>query len=197
LNNSCRSRENEWRKKTFGRLLARIVPTRNCVENLSEDFMKKQLRSLWFFSALAFILSVGISLSAQDSTPQSSTPDTQAQPAQPAPTQESQPSQTPEAQPTPTPEQAQPAQTPQAPPSQAPDATAPATPDSTSPTAQPNGVQSFTGTIVKSGDKYVFQDTDTGNTYDIDHQDEVQKFEGKKVKVHGTLDASTKTIHVQ
>jgi uncharacterized protein YdeI (BOF family) len=169
LNNSCRSRENEWRKKTFGRLLACIVPTRNCVENLSEDFMKKQLRSLWFFSALAFILSVGISLSAQDSTPQSSTPDTQAQPAQ----------------------------TPQAPPSQAPDATAPATPDSTSPTAQPNGVQSFTGTIVKSGDKYVFQDTDTGNTYDIDHQDEVQKFEGKKVKVHGTLDASTKTIHVQ
>lgn len=148
--------------------------------------MKKQLRSLWFLSALAFILSVGISLSAQDSTPQSSTPDTQAQP-----------SQTPEAQPTPTPEQAQPAQTPQAPPSQAPDATAPATPDSTSPTAQPNGVQSFTGTIVKSGDKYMFQDTDTGNTYDIDHQAEVQKFEGKKVKVHGTLDASTKTIHVQ
>ena len=32
--------------------------------------------------------------------------------------------------------------------------------------------------------------------YDIDHQDEVKKFEGKKVRVKGTLDASNK-IHVQ
>ena len=57
--------------------------------------------------------------------------------------------------------------------------------------------QSFTGTVVKQGDKYVFQDAATGNTYDIDHQDEVQKFEGKKVKVRGTLDASGKMIHIQ
>ena len=156
--------------------------------------MKRQIQSLWFLSALVVFLSVGISLNAQDSTSQTKTPDAQSQPAQaPAQTQEGQPSQTPESQSSQAPDQSQQ----QAPPSQAPDATAPATPDSTSPTAQPNGVQSFTGTIVKSGDKYVFQDTDTGNTYDIDHQDEVQKFEGKKVKVHGTLDASTKTIHVQ
>ena len=166
--------------------------------------MKKQLRSLWFLSALALFLSVGISLSAQDSTPSTPAPDAQAKPAQtpapdaqPAPAQEGQPKRTPEAQPTPAPEQATPAQTPETQPSQAPEATAPAKPDSTMPAAQPNGTQSFTGTIVKSGDKYVFQDADTGNTYDIDHQSEVQKFEGKKVKVHGTLDASAKMIHVQ
>jgi hypothetical protein len=134
-----------------------------------EDFMTKQLRSLWFLSALALFLSVGISLSAQESTPSTAAPDAQAQPAQ---TPETQPSQTPEA-------------------------SAPAKPDSTTPTAEPNGVQSFTGTIVKSGDKCMFQDADSGNMYDIDHQSDVQKFEGKKVKVHGTLDASAKMIHVQ
>ncbi len=85
----------------------------------------------------------------------------------------------------------------QAPPSQAPDAGKSAPPDSQAPAASSTDAQSFTGTIVKSGDKYKFQDADTGNMYDIDHQDQVQKFEGKKVKVHGTLDPSTKTIHVQ
>jgi hypothetical protein len=53
------------------------------------------------------------------------------------------------------------------------------------------------GTIVKSGDKYKFQDAASGNTYDIDHQDQVKQFEGKKVRVHGTLDESAKVIHVQ
>jgi len=141
--------------------------------------MTKQLRSLWFLSALALFLSAGISLSAQQSTPSTAAPDAQAQPAQ-----------TPETQPSP-------AQTPETQPKQTPEGTAPAKPDSTTPTAQPNGAQSFMGTIVKSGDKFMFQDADSGNTYDIDHQSEVQKFEGKKVKVHGTLDASAKMIHVQ
>jgi len=126
--------------------------------------MKKKIQSLWFLSALVVFLSVGISLNAQDSTPQTKTPDAQSQPA---------------------------------PPSQAPDAGKSAPSDSQAPSASSAATQSFTGTILKSGDKYMFQDADTGNTYDIDHQNEVQKFEGKKVKVHGTLDASTKTIHVQ
>lgn len=59
-----------------------------------------------------------------------------------------------------------------------------------------NGSKEFVGTIVKQGDKWVFQDSATGATYDIDHQDEVKKFEGKKVRVRGTLDSSGK-IHVQ
>lgn len=144
------------------------------LKNLSEDFMKKRVHSLWFIGALVLFLSVGIGLNAQDTTPQSQPPDQQAQ----------QPS---------TPDQTQPSQTPSETPKQAPDQSGQAAPDSTQPTA----AQSFTGTVVKSGDKYVFQDEATGNTYDIDHQDEVQKFEGKKVKVRGTLDESGKMIHIQ
>jgi uncharacterized protein YdeI (BOF family) len=82
----------------------------------------------------------------------------------------------------------------QAQPNQPPDQSGQQTPDSQ---AQSSATQTFTGTIVKSGNKWVFQDAASGNTYDIDHQDEVQKFEGKKVKVHGVLDANAKTIHVQ
>jgi uncharacterized protein YdeI (BOF family) len=132
--------------------------------------MKKQIQSLWFLSALVLFLSVGISLNAQQTTPQSQSQDSQAQ---------------------------QPAQPSQAQPDQTPDQTGKQAPDSQAQSAQSAGDQTFTGTIVKSGDKYVFQDAASGNTYDIDHQDEVQKFEGKKVKVHGTLDASGKMIHIQ
>jgi hypothetical protein len=91
----------------------------------------------------------------------------------------------------------QPAQPPAAQPQsgqQSPDRTAPTT-DSSTPEQQPSG-QTFSGTIVKSGDKYVLQD-DKGTTYDIDHQDVVKKFEGKKVRVVGTLDSTGKMIHVQ
>lgn len=55
----------------------------------------------------------------------------------------------------------------------------------------------FVGTIVKQGDKYMFQDSATGQMYDIDHQDQVKKFDGKKVRVRGTLDPQNKMIHVQ
>jgi uncharacterized protein YdeI (BOF family) len=69
-------------------------------------------------------------------------------------------------------------------------------PDSQAQSQQP-GVQVFTGMIVKSGDKYMLQDSASNTTYDIDHQDEVKQYEGKKVRVHGTLDANGKMIHVQ
>lgn len=145
----------------------------------------KKVQSLWFLSALALFLSVGISLSAQQTTPQTSTPDAQSQPST-APDTQSQPTATPEqAQPS-TPEQAQPSQTPD-------DAKKPA-PESQMSNAQ---TQSFSGTIVKTGDKYVLQDDASGKTYDLDHQSAVQKYEGKKVKVNGTLDANGKLIHVQ
>src|SRR5437667_3801901 len=62
---------------------------------------------------------------------------------------------------------------------------------------QPQGVQTFTGMIVKSGDKYVLQDSATGTTYDIDHQDELSKHVGRKVQVTGTLDPNGKMIHLQ
>jgi cytoskeletal protein RodZ len=98
------------------------------------------------------------------------------------------------------PAQQQPAapQTPsQTPPSQTPDASATA-PAPGQPTASDStGSKEFVGTVMKQGDKYVFQEASSGTTYDIDHQDEVSKFEGKKVRVHGTLDPASKTIHVQ
>src|SRR5262245_53386279 len=37
--------------------------------------------------------------------------------------------------------------------------------------------QTFSGTIVKQGDKYVLQEESSGTTYDVDHQAEVKKFE--------------------
>ncbi len=58
------------------------------------------------------------------------------------------------------------------------------------------GTQTFSGTVVKQGDKYVLKD-DSGKTYDIDHQDEVKKFDGKRVRVQGTLDPSTNKIMVK
>jgi hypothetical protein len=66
-----------------------------------------------------------------------------------------------------------------------------------SPARQSENTQEFIGTIVKSGDKWMFQDSASGKSYDIDHQEVVKKFEGKKVKVHGTMDPDGKTIHVQ
>ena len=79
-------------------------------------------------------------------------------------------------------------------PSQAPDqAQAPAPKAGT---ASATGSQEFMGTVVKSGDKYVLKD-DSGKTYDIDHQDDVKKFEGKRVRVQGTLDASGTRIQVK
>ena len=142
--------------------------------------MTKRVQSLWFLSALALFLSVGISLTAQQTTPPTQTPDPQAQQPtadQPAPPPAVDQSQTP------------------APPAQTPDQATKPAPDSQTQSA--TGVQSFSGTVVKSGDKYMLQDEASGTTYDIDHQDEVQKFEGKRVKVKGTLDASGKMIHLQ
>lgn len=56
--------------------------------------------------------------------------------------------------------------------------------------------QTFSGTIMKSGDKYVLQDS-SGKNYDIDRQDGLKQYEGKQVRVRGTLDADGKTIHMK
>lgn len=139
--------------------------------------MKKKFylfSSLFTAAVLAGTLSLGPSLHAQDAP--------QAQPQQP----QSQPSQAPDSSGQATP--SQPTPPPQsAPTQQSPDAQAQSS----------TAVQTFTGTVIKSGDKYVLQDAASGTTYDLDHQDELAKFEGKKVRVHGTIDASGKMIHVQ
>jgi hypothetical protein len=68
-------------------------------------------------------------------------------------------------------------------------------PDSQSQSQQAQ-VQTFAGTIMKSGDKYVLQDA-SGTNYDVDRQDLVKSHEGKKVRINGTLDPDGKTIHVK
>ena len=71
-------------------------------------------------------------------------------------------------------------------------------PDSQTPQtqSQQTQVQTFAGTIMKAGDKYVLQDAN-GTNYDIDRQDLVKSHEGKKVRISGTLDPDGKTIHVK
>ena len=163
--------------------------------------MKTRIQSLSILAILAIAVGMicwGSALNAQN-TP-STSPDRQAQqpssspdttPPQSTPQTQSPSSQTP------------PSQTPDT--QQTPDQTPP--PSSRTPESQPPsgsaadsgaaaGTQTFSGTVTKEGDKYVLKD-DSGHTYDIDHQDEVKKFEGKRVRVQGTLDPSTNKIMVK
>ena len=85
----------------------------------------------------------------------------------------------------------------QTPPSQTPDTTAPESASkagtSSAAGAGESGTQTFSGTVVKQGDKYVLKD-DSGKVYDIDHQTDVAKFDGKRVRVQGTLDPKGKIL---
>ena len=155
--------------------------------------MKIRIQSLSFLATLAFaMICWGSALQAQN-TP-STTPDQQAQ--QPSSSPDTTPPQS-------TPDtQAPPSQSP----SQTPDTTTPPpssrTPESgaqqsgSADSGAAAGTQTFSGTVVKQGDKYMLKD-DSGHTYDIDHQDEVKKFEGKRVRVQGTLDAGSNKIMVK
>ncbi len=64
----------------------------------------------------------------------------------------------------------------------------------TDPSAQQ--VQAFTGKIVKTSNGLVLQDQATNTAYKLDNQSQVRKFSGKNVRVSGTLDSTTNTIHV-
>jgi uncharacterized protein YdeI (BOF family) len=161
--------------------------------------VKIRIQSLSYVATLAIVLGLiswGSALHAQTT----STPTDQQ--TQPAPTPDTPPTQqTPQTSPAPSPD-APPAaqQTPTSQtPAQTPDAAQPSTPkDSTPSAAAPSASdsQSFSGTVVKSGDKYMLKD-DSGKTYDIDHQDDVKKFEGKRVKVQGKLDDTGTKILVK
>jgi Protein of unknown function (DUF5818) len=66
--------------------------------------------------------------------------------------------------------------------------------DTSATSASSSQAQPFSGTVVKAGDKYVLKTTDA--TYQLDDQDKAKKFEGQQVKVNGSLDKSTSTIHI-
>jgi methionine-rich copper-binding protein CopC len=57
-------------------------------------------------------------------------------------------------------------------------------------------VKTFSGRIVKSGDKLVLKDMTNKTTYQLDDQQKAQDFRNKSVRVTGVLDASTGTIRV-
>ena len=62
------------------------------------------------------------------------------------------------------------------------------------PHTQETPSQSFTGKIVKAEGKFVLK---TGSdTYALDQQDGLEKYENEAVRVSGELDQSTRTIHI-
>jgi hypothetical protein len=58
-------------------------------------------------------------------------------------------------------------------------------------------IRVFLGTIVKAGNQFVFSDAVSKSSYQLDDQETASKFDGKNVKVTGTLDASNNIIRVQ
>jgi hypothetical protein len=146
--------------------------------------MNKPTHTLWMLGTLALALSAAPLFAQQNdaNSPSSNAPAAQSQnPSSQSPSQD---------------QSAQPGQ------SQSPSGQAqPSQPPAGQPGADAQGQssdnsQSFSGTVAKSGDKYVLQDA-SGKTYDVDRQEELKKYEGKQVRIKGTLDPDGKTIHVK
>ena len=53
----------------------------------------------------------------------------------------------------------------------------------------------FQGTIVKKGASYVLRAT-SNETYQLDDQDRARQYEGKQIKIVGTLDVNGRSLHV-
>src|SRR5438128_9860932 len=138
--------------------------------------MKKTLTMVAILALVVTMLPAAFAQTSDQTSPSSSTPAASS----------------PAASPSDSPAQTSPAQT-------SPAQTSPSTSDQSgaaqgSAPGSSQAAESYTGTVVKSGDKYVLK-TDTG-TYQIDDQDKAKQFEGKQVKVSGTLDKATSTLNV-
>ena len=96
--------------------------------------------------------------------------------------QPQEPEQSPETQPAQNPTPAQPP-SPSSPKEQGPS-------DNQAPTAQ-----TFTGTVSKDASNFVLKVSET-TSYKLDNQQQVQQYEGQRVRVTGTLDQSINLIHV-
>jgi hypothetical protein len=66
-----------------------------------------------------------------------------------------------------------------------------------SPPAQPRppAAQTFTGTIVKDGSRYMLK-VSSNDIYHLDDQQKAKQYEGKQVKIEGTLDANGNSLHI-
>jgi hypothetical protein len=63
------------------------------------------------------------------------------------------------------------------------------------PAVQETEAKTFTGQIMNHDGKYALHGED-GKTYQLDDQDKAKEFEGKKVKIAGTLDEESMTITI-
>jgi hypothetical protein len=64
------------------------------------------------------------------------------------------------------------------------------------PPAQPQpATQAFTGTIVKAGNAYVLK-VSSNSAYQLDDQEKAKQYEGKQVRIGGTLDANGNRLHI-
>ena len=70
------------------------------------------------------------------------------------------------------------------------------TPDQAQAGQMQQATKVFTGKISKDGDRLVLKDASTNMTYQLDDQAKAKKYEGKSVKVNGSFDANSNTIHV-
>jgi len=62
---------------------------------------------------------------------------------------------------------------------------------------QQSEIKTFSGRIAKNGPKFVLEDSSMRTSYQLDDQQKAQKYQGKNVRVIGTLDAENNMIHVQ
>jgi len=57
--------------------------------------------------------------------------------------------------------------------------------------------KTFGGKVMKNGDKFILSDEGSKTSYTLDNAKKVSEFEGKKVKVTGTVDTANNIIHVE
>ena len=71
-------------------------------------------------------------------------------------------------------------------------------PDSLDPhQGQQAEVKTFTGRISKQGSKFILEDSSIRASWQLDDQQKAEKYQGKNVRVTGTLDAENNMIHVR
>ena len=64
-------------------------------------------------------------------------------------------------------------------------------------TGEQEATKTFTGMVMKQGDLFILTDKASKTNYQLDDPKKASEFEGKNVKVTGTLDAKNLTIHVE
>jgi len=57
--------------------------------------------------------------------------------------------------------------------------------------------ETFFGTILRNGDNFVLSDSATKSKYTLDNPQMASRYEGITVKVTGSLDTSSNSIHVE